>query len=392
MKCWQLLVLWPLFALAALPSAAHADSVVVVLGVRSLDGDDAFARALSGALRNGARNVATWKISDRDISLAQMSLAHGCEEPDARCMADIAATLEVDRLIYGTLVRQGPNIGLALFNFDAVTGQIETSISESVPAGALTGARLGGTAAILAKRLAGISVTGALRVRGDAGARISLDGVDVGAVDARGEQLLAGISVGHHQVRLSLGQAQAREDIEVREAETTTVRLTLAASTNAAGGDGSLDGSADPEAAGPTRDRSPMRQYLGYGALGLAGALALTTTFTWVRIAAIDDDPDLKAYRLQYGRSDDVCVKASQGTLAMREPDKAALESSARNLCDEADTLEILQYVFLGSALAAAGVGTYLLLTKAPADAPLSVILQPSLARGRGQLTATLRF
>ena len=84
-----------------------ADSSVVVLGVRSLDGEDDQAREISAALRQAARKVEGFQVSDRDVSLAQMSLAHGCDEPDARCMADIAATLKVDRLIYGTTARSG---------------------------------------------------------------------------------------------------------------------------------------------------------------------------------------------------------------------------------------------------------------------------------------------
>src|SRR5688572_11535939 len=92
---------------ALLPSLAQADSTVVVLGVRSLDGDDALAHNVSVALRTGAQKMQGWNVSQRDVSLAQMSLAHGCDEPDARCMADIAGTLEVDRLIYGTILKAG---------------------------------------------------------------------------------------------------------------------------------------------------------------------------------------------------------------------------------------------------------------------------------------------
>ncbi len=416
MKCWQLVREWPLTIhkarkapraqlahLWCLPllalllfhaPRAHADSSVVVLGVRSLDGDDDLARQVSRALRDGAKTVPTWKISDRDVSLAQMSLAHGCEEPDARCMADIARTLEVDRLIYGTMSRNDSQMDVALFNFDAVTGQVETSITEKVPSDALVGVALKGTAAALAKRLAGIEPTGALRVRSDApGARVLLDNKDIGMLDARGELLLAGIAVGTHNLRVEKAADKASQSIEIREAETTTAQPKLAGAGLVAGSEPAPGPKEESKASAPTRHNpANLRRILGWSAVGVAGALLVGTAYTWVRIDRINDSGDLANYRDRFSKSSNVCDEAHAGTLQKTNNKYKPLEDSAANLCDEADTLEILQYVFLGGALAAGGVGAYLLLTDKPAGAKHSLLLQPHLARGRGTLSATFRF
>ncbi len=376
-----------LLALGFQPTFARADSSVVVLGVRSLDGDDEFARRVSQSLRGSAKQIKAWKISDRDISLAQMSLAHGCDEPDARCMADIASTLTVDRLVYGTVLRRDGNVEVALFNFDAVTGQIESWINETIPADSLEGNALKATTGGLARRLGGMDVTGALRVRSQAvGAQVILDGKPVGVIDEKGGLLLAGLAVGPHSLTLKKDDASAQRAVEIKEAETTTTEVSLAATTPIVPAKDDGDELTSP---GTPSTGMSTRRIFGYSTVGLAGVMAVATVYTWVRIGSINKDPDLRNYRAQFGPRDDVCHKADEYALSTT---MAGLEASARKLCHEADTLEVLQYVFLGGAIVAGGIGTYLLLTDKAPKAKLSVRLQPSFARGRSELTAIMRF
>ena len=61
-------------------STALADARVLVLGMRSIEGDDELANALTEQLRTAARTVDGWQVSNTAVSMAQMGLAHGCDE------------------------------------------------------------------------------------------------------------------------------------------------------------------------------------------------------------------------------------------------------------------------------------------------------------------------
>jgi hypothetical protein len=365
--------------------------------VRSLDGDDTFAHQISVGLRAGAQKMAGWNVSQRDVSLAQMSLAHGCEEPDARCMADIAGTLEVDRLIYGTVLKTGDEVQLALFNFDAVTGQVESSLEQKVHAAELADPASEATLYTLVRRLAGEKVAGMLRVSSDTpGAKVLLDGRPAGTLDLRGELLMAEVAAGAHSLVVESGSARKEQTVTIEEGVTASTRITLrqAGAPRRVANDG---GGADEAPPGEESQGRPWRRILGWTTVGLAGGLAAATVVTWVRIDSINKEADLKAYRDEFpapgqpGGTHDVCREAEDGTLTGREPDKEALELSARDLCRKADTLEVLQYLFLGGALAAGGVGAYLLLTSS-SDSGKGVSLRPRLGRGHASLTASYQF
>src|SRR5262245_3970633 len=112
------------------PGLAHAQTTVVVLGITSLEGDDELARNLTGALRNAASHVDGWQVSENEVTLAQMALAHGCsDEPDTGCLSQIASTLGTQVIVYGILRRAATRgFELSLSLYDAQTGHIERSV------------------------------------------------------------------------------------------------------------------------------------------------------------------------------------------------------------------------------------------------------------------------
>ena len=145
------------------------------------------------------------------------------------------------------------------------------------------------------------------------------------------------------------------------------------------------------------------------GAVAAAGLVV-----SWAQIVRISNDDRLERYsgdvaaynqlELAEARSearepklfDDYCVPASGGIPYTFFNDPAKFQE-VQGLCDAADTWELLQYVFLGTAVAAGGTGVVLLLTSGSGhshsanEAP-RFALTPQLSPDRAHFTATLRF
>lgn len=403
MKLWLRLAFSLFIGLPLLPAPAAAESSVVVLGLRSLDGEDDQARAITAALRDAARKSGMFRVSDRDVSLAQMSLAHGCDEPDARCMADIASTLRVDRLIYGTTVRSGADLSVTLLSFDAVTGKVDGSIEQKLPNSKLAPATLPTTAAQLMDRLTGRTAPGSLRVIGDSpGAEVLVDGEPAGTLDARGELLVSPVPAGKHTVSVRDPRTDRSKDTPLVVGENAMATLRVLLKPRVAEPEQAYDDEgyyATKKADEPARERMSTRRILGITSVALAAGFAGATVYGWARLGKISHDKDLEAYRAEFpgpgqpGGTSDVCREARAGVLVNTRnmPDKAGLEANVRSLCEEADTLEVLQYVFLSGALAFGGLGTYLLLT-APKTPKRHVSFQPSFHHGRAMLRAAVQF
>jgi hypothetical protein len=92
-----------LIGLTHVASASAQNTSVAVLGLTSLEGDDSYAGNLSAALRRAASQVRGWSVTDRDVPLSRMELANGCDASDLACLGQIATTMGVQRIIYGTM-------------------------------------------------------------------------------------------------------------------------------------------------------------------------------------------------------------------------------------------------------------------------------------------------
>jgi hypothetical protein len=126
-------------AASVAPSVASAQTTnVVVLGLTSLEGDDTFATNLSGALRQAASQVRGWTVSDRDVPLSQLELATGCDATELSCVQQIANTVGAQRLVYGTIHRQDSGGGrfdfvIAIHLYDTTSNSIIRSLDERLP-------------------------------------------------------------------------------------------------------------------------------------------------------------------------------------------------------------------------------------------------------------------
>ncbi|MAC25069.1 MAG: hypothetical protein CMH59_01020 [Myxococcales bacterium] len=188
--------------------AQDGSTSVIVLGIRSVEGDDTLAQNLTGALRNEASGVAGWQVAEAEVSLAQMSMLHGCDEPDAVCMAAISQDLGQQRVIYGTVRRTGAgeeyDFALTLYFFNAESGQIEDSLTDTIPRAQTDIDDLRPRAERYIVQITGQARFGSIRLTVNTpGAEVELDGEPAGTTDTAGVLVIEDVAEGQHEIGIS---------------------------------------------------------------------------------------------------------------------------------------------------------------------------------------------
>lgn len=407
--------------LSALTARAQAQASVVVLGVRSVEGDDDVAHDLTTALRDSASGVAGWRVSSTAVSMAQMALAHGCEEVDVACLADIAKGLSADLVVYGTLRRNSAredydfafNLGL----FNAERGSIQSTVDDTIVRRDTTKGALAPRAKRLIARLAGQDVPderadaslGSIVVRANVDSGdVLINEQPVGALDA-GILRYDGLQEGLYRVEVRThGYAPFVKTVRVSSGERVDIEAEMQV------GPGVRDPSLDWEGTPSERERGGHGlRWLGWTLVGVGVVAAAGLALSWAQIVRIENDGRLERYsgdvaaynQIERAKArdenrvpvlyNDYCVPAEEGLTFTFSQSKLR---EVEGLCDAADTWEALQYVFLGTAVAAGGTGLVLLLTagSGPSDSADAgrprFALTPLIGQDRAALQATLRF
>jgi len=412
------LALWQLGA-----GPATADSRVIVMGVQSLDGDDEVARELDETLRKNAKSVPGWAVSPKRISLAQMTLAQGCETTDPGCLADIARMLKVDRLIYGVMQRSGRNADdgfqVQLYLFDAVSGRFEGSALAEVDRDKMEPAPDSALVAGLVRQLAGLSTGATIVVQGSTpGVTVRLDGEQAGKLGVDGQLTLEGVAQGDHEIEVEYSDGPRTGRVSVQDAQRAEVSIREEGETGSAGLFASDDqdpnaADADGEFVPAAADGDPRwwnrNRVLAVSSLVLAAGSAVGMTVSWVGIQDINDNSDFIDFRSAFpppgspGGTDDVCVNAEQRVFPSRPTTFSSerwndLKLSGIDLCDQASRLEVMQYVFLASAVVTGAAGALLLLMESKetevlvGKASTRLQVRPMLGQSQQGVMATLRF
>lgn len=376
LRMGALLTLLSTLALSA-PATASAQSVIV-LGIRSLDGDDEFARNLTGALRHAASQVSDWEVSDREVTLAQMALAHGCDDPNPSCMAEIADSLSAERVIYGDVRRTSAeaqfDFSVSLHLFNAESDQVERSVADTIPSIRTDIDDLREPVRRYVAELAGAPRTGTLRVVALPGAEIFVDGEAVGVADAEGQLVVEDLEPGTRNVRIA---AEGHDAYTSQVALEPYEEASLEADLQAIGGGGGGGGG-----------EFPTGIVVGAGLLAISVGLAAGWIWSWNRVTnEIQNDPAFVSARAAQPETvDNICATIAPGDAGY---------NTVTGLCNEADTLEPLQFVFAVSAAAVAGVGLYFLLDGvmgADGDGEHAFLLVPTASPDGGGLSVVGSF
>lgn len=397
---------------ASMTSSALADARVLVLGMRSIEGDDELANALTDQLRGSARQVEGWEVSQTAVSMAQMGLAHGCDEIDAACLAEIAQGLQVERVIFGTIRRTSARADHAyavlLSLFDAQTGEIARQIDDTITQAQTDPQSLAVAAQRMLERLLSIATGGAISVQANVSdAEVTINGQPVGQT-RDGALRVEGLEPGLYRIEIKKpGYGAHMSTVAVSEGADSSLAAVL-----------SQDGAAPPAATAPYQDdtvdphqgkRGSDLTWLGWTLVGVGGASLVGTFVSMAVVADVNDDPLYEDYRDAVARGneavrdsmprdvvDDVCTAAEGGARYGFTPGNL---QKVADLCSKGATFEVLQWVFLGTAVAAGGAGAYLLLTaegepeeSAGSTTANRLTLTPSVGPGKASLSATLRF
>jgi hypothetical protein len=382
---------------------AAADASVVVLGLRSLEGDDDFANAMTDALRAAAKGVGGWRLIERSVSMAQMTLAHSCDDVDAACLNEIAKGLESDRVIFGTVRRTAARgkydyeITVSVFNATTHT-IVDTQTDVVAKADSKTKKNLSTHGQTLVGKLAASDANaGRLMISVNVSvAEVSLDGKSVGRTQD-GKIVLENLSAGDHTLEVSAGGHQLHtQRFSVSPAEQNSIDINLEPFAE-------TPVEVPPDAVAvvePSDDTGGgSLRWLGYTLIGVGAASAIAWGASMYLIEfEYNRDARYQAYVNSYGnRSLDTCDEALNGNPGRLQPSEF---SEFQGQCRTARTFQALQWVFLGAAVVAAGAGTYVLLNESnsPETAQARNKQKPRLAftptvdRRSIALQATLRF
>jgi len=213
------------------PSLAHAAGdgpATAVLGLESSDVPASVVDAISEELRQRVSAASDMRlVSGKD--LVELKLVFSCADEGHACMAQAGKSLDADRLIYGSVKKDGNDVAVWLKSFDVHHERVDNWLTDKLP-GKQTDADGIRTAVArwFAKLTGHPTNVGTILVSANTlGAVVTLDGVPAGVTS---DQPLAIPDVkpgAHHLLLTKVGSAPARQDLAVQAGQTLTVNLAL---------------------------------------------------------------------------------------------------------------------------------------------------------------------
>lgn len=329
---------WALLAalsVSAWAATVHADYRLGLMQLESDEvGEDAFAPAFFEQLRTALKDRGDISLVETKVSLSQLSTAQGCSTSEPTCLARIALQLELDGFLFGKWTREGGDPIVVVRRYDTRSASVDGSALASF------GSRDTSPAAL--QREAGKVVVALL------------------------------------------GESPQPSAATPAEAPATP----------------SVKPAALAQESTPSQSSgSSVRAIAGYALLVAAAASAGMAVFSFVQVDRASKDDAFADYRRSVGQAMpqvvDVCDEADAGK---RYNLSASDFRDVKSACSKGATFEILQFVFIGGAIATGGLAALLLATGGDERPPSERAelprfqLRPSVGRSSAMLDAQLRF
>lgn len=314
----------------AMAGQASADKLVSVMTLLNDSGNDGVALALTEALREAARQETSWHVNDTKLSLSQLALVHDCEPTEAECLETIAEAIDAGLIMMGTM---------APTNNDQLTVRLQ------------------------------------LYERGK-GFREEVAYGDFPATDPDYAKVAMKL----------LRQLQPEQDETAPAVEVAPISAVADEGPNDEPDMAAIEMSID-------ESKGDSLAWLGYTLIGVGVVSAGLVAYSWIQINEAQEDTTFVAYRESVGNKApgaDVCDEAeADNDHGLDDKDF----SLVKDLCDQGGLFDVLQYVFLGTAVLAGAAGGIILWQDGSESASAAALtLQPHVARRSFGLTARLRM
>lgn len=269
-KRWLISVL--MFGMAELAQAAP--TTVGLLAVDGSSVEPGMGAILTDSLRRNLPQLHDMRVESRSQDLAEFKMVFGCNDERPDCMTKVGRNLEVSRLIYGSIRRQGGSYVVVIRQLNVSDGTVEKTLSEPVPKQILMqpSVRLDELCQRWLRSLLIEGLRGGVVVNSNPpGALVSIDGQPVGRTPYSHSML----DVGNHVIKLELtGYDQVVKTASIKGNQTTTLDEQLLSRAVFASG---------PSSQKPSRPIHwvPILRYTSYALYGLAGISAIAAIGSW---------------------------------------------------------------------------------------------------------------
>jgi len=251
-------------------AATEGGAPTAVLGLEAVGAPAQVVDDLTEQLRQRVTSSSDLRlVPGKD--LVELKLVFACADEGHACMAQAGKSLDAEKLIYGSVKKNGNEYAVWLKLFDVRKEKVDSWLTETMPAGQSDAAGIRNFAGRWFAKLTGHPLNaGTIQVSANLyGAVVTLDGVPVGATTEQ-PLVIAEVKPGRHEVvATKAGSAPARQQFLVANGQTVAVNLTLHADAGSAGSSPSESASKppnhpDPEA--PARaDRDKDEEPRGSG-------------------------------------------------------------------------------------------------------------------------------